>query len=72
MAYAGGWRTIEGGRGGKEKRVGGDEEAVDEERKILSCSHARREGENPSGLPFAPPSLAFFLGEIDQRPRETD
>jgi len=34
--------------GGKEKRVGGDEEAVNGERKVLSCSLARREDESPS------------------------
>lgn len=71
------WRTTdrEGGSRRK-KRVGGDEEAEGGWREEGSL--ARREGESALPLPRASslslslPFLAFFLGEIDQRPRETD
>lgn len=46
---------------GKEKRVGGDEEAVNGERKIFSRSLARREGERalPLSLSLLHPSPSF-------------
>jgi len=45
----------------RKRKKGGDEEAVDGERKILSCSHARREGERalPFSLSLLHPSPSF-------------
>jgi len=49
--------------------VGGDEEAEGGKRRALSLAERARKR---FFLSFAPLSLAFFRGKIDQRSRKTD